>query len=238
MRDSDLDNVQSDRVALEIGKPVEAHTQPRPGSGVCAGRTLMRYGHAALYLFACLLCACAAREVLVPKSGIAPPGVDLSGTWRLRRDANAGQQRINEAIRRTDGIDDRVILRPPEQNERNRGAARSRSNPGGLVHVFLETGTTLKITQTADGLFLSFDRAVVVEYRFGENREVRVGPVMADRVSGWEGRQYVAETLDRNRMKLTERFVLVNHHTLQRTIVFRSKNDEEEVIVQTFDRVG
>jgi hypothetical protein len=198
----------------------------------------MHYGRAALYLCVCLLSACAAREILVPKSGMAPPDVDLSGTWRLRRDAGAGQQRINEAIRRTDGVDDRVILRPPEQRERSRGATRSRRNPGGLVHVFLETGRTLKVTQTGDGLFLSFDRAVVVEYRFGENREVSVGPVIADRVSGWEGREYVAETLDQDSMKLTERFVLVNHHTLQRTIVFRSRKSEEEIIVQTFDRVG
>jgi len=196
----------------------------------------MRYSQAVLCLFVCLLCACAAREILVPKSGAVPEGVDLSGTWRLRKDPGTGPQRINEAIRRTDGVDDRVILRPPEQqNERTAG---SRRNPGGLVHVFLETGTTLKVTQTPDGLFLSFDRAVVVEYRFGENREVRVGPVLADRVSGWEGREYVAETLDQNRMKLTERFALVNRHTLQRTIVFRSKNNEEETIVQMFDRVG
>jgi hypothetical protein len=165
--------------------------------------------------------------------------MDLSGTWRLRKDASAGQRRINEAIRRTDSVDDRVILRPPpRRNERGRVTPGSRRNPGGLVHVFLETGTTLKITQTADGLFLSFDRAVVVEYRFGENREVQVGPVVADRVSGWEGGEYVAETLDQNNMKLTERFALVNRHTLRRTIVFRSKNDDEETIVQTFDRVG
>jgi hypothetical protein len=199
----------------------------------------MRYSRAALYLFACLLCACAAREILVPKGGAAPANMDLSGTWRLRKDASAGERRINEAIRRTDGVDDSVILRPPEQqNERSRVTSGSRRNPGGLVHVFLETGTTLKITQTADGLFLSFDRAVVVEYRFGENREVQVGPVVADRVSGWEGGEYVAETLDQDNMKLTERFALVNRHTLRRTIVFRSKSDEEETIVQTFDRVG
>ena len=199
----------------------------------------MRYSRAALYLFAGLLCACAAREVLVPKSGAAPAGVDLSGTWRLRKDASAGERRIDEAIRRTDGVNDSVILRPPEQqNERNRVGAGSSRNPGGLVHVFLESGTNLKITQTGAGLFLSFDRAVVVEYRFGENREVTLGPVVADRVSGWEGRVYVAETLDQDSMKLTERFALVDHHTLRRTIVFRSKSDEEETIVQTFDRIG
>lgn len=198
----------------------------------------MPCGKFVLCLFAFLLSACAAREVLVPKSGVAPAAVDLSGTWRLRRDQSDGQRQINEAIRRTDGVDDRMILRPPNtQNERYRSAT-PRRNPGGLVHVFLKNGSTLKVTQTTAGLFLSFDRAVVVEYRFGEHRQVRVGPVLAARVSGWEGQAYVAETLDENRMKLTERFELLNRHTLQRTIVFRSKNDEEETLVQVFDLVG
>ena len=198
----------------------------------------MPCGKFVLCLFAFLLSACAAREALVPKSGVAPAGVDLSGTWRLRRDQSDGQRQINEAIRRTDGVEDRMILRPPNtQNERYRSAT-PRRNPGGLVHVFLKNGSTLKVTQTAAGLFLSFDRAVVVEYRFGEHRQVRVGPVLAVRVSGWEGQVYVAETLDENRMKLTERFELLDRHTLQRTIVFRSKNNEEEALVQVFDLVG
>jgi hypothetical protein len=198
----------------------------------------MPFGKFVLFLFACVLCACAAREILVPKSGVAPAGVDLSGTWRLRRDESDGQRRIDEAIRRTDGVNDSIILRPPDSRNDRYGSAGPPRNPGGLVHVFLENGDTLKITQTADGMFLSFDRAVVVEYRFGENRQVRVGPVVAARVSGWEGREYVAETLDEDRMKLTERFALLNKHTLQRTIVFRSKNNEEETLVQTFDLVG
>ena len=198
----------------------------------------MPFGRFVFFLIACLLYACAAREVLTPKSGVAPAGVDLSGTWRLRRDESDGQRRINEAIRRTDGVNDKIILRPLETRNEGSRSARPRRNPGGLVHVFLENGSTLKITQTAGGMFLSFDRAVVVEYRFGENRQVQVGPVVAARVSGWEGQEYVAETLDENRMKLTERFSLINKHTLQRTIVFRSKNNEEETLVQTFDLVG
>jgi hypothetical protein len=199
---------------------------------------MMRFARAALLLCVCLVCACASREVLVPKSGAVPAGVDLSGTWRLRKDAGAQQRRIDEAIRKTDGVDDRIVVRPLPPVDGQRRTARPTRSKGGLVHVFLEHGETLKVTQTAGGLFLSFDRSVVVEYRFGENREVRVGPVIADRVSGWAGRDYVAETLDQNGMKLTERFSLVNRHTLQRTIVFRSRKDEQESIVQTFDRIG
>ena len=203
----------------------------------------MRPGRTAHCLFVCLLSCvvlggCASREVLVPKSGAVPAGVDLSGTWRMRDDTRGSQRRIDEAIRRTDGVSDEDIFLPPDLPTDRNGVSRSRRNTGGLVHVFLENGTTLKITQTGGALFLSFDRAVVVEFRFGENREVQVGPVIADRVSGWEGQAYVAETLGPNSMKLTERFVLVNPHTLQRTIVFRSKSEDEETIVQTFDRIG
>lgn len=114
---------------------------------------------------------------------------------------------------------------------------RRRSRKGGLVYVFLETGSALKVTQTEHGLFISFDRSVVEEFRFGENRLVNVGEVEAQRVTGWDGDQLVVETLDKNGMKLTERFQLKDSgRTLQRQITLRSKKLEEETIVQEFDR--
>lgn len=179
------------------------------------------------------LAACASREVLVPKGAEAPAGVNFSGQWKLRNDVSEQQRRINSAIRQTDGVDDRAI--PPMPT---REGERPRRNRAGLVHVFLEHGDRLKITQTEGGLFLSFDRAVVEEFRFGENREVRVGPVVADRVSGWEGDTYVVETLDHNNMKLSERFsVEQGGDVLRRTITLRGKNMEQRTIFQTFDRV-
>jgi hypothetical protein len=75
-----------------------------------------------------------------------------------------------------------------------------------LVHVFLETGKALKVTQTDSGLFFSFDRSVVEEYRFGENREISVGAISAARASGWDGRTYVIETLDEEGAKLIETY--------------------------------
>lgn len=81
-------------------------------------------------------------------------------------------------------------------------------SPDTLVQVFLEFGNSLKITQTDHGLFVSFDRAIVEEYRFGEQREISVGPIEAQRSSGWEGRSYVIETLDSDNVRLTERYRL------------------------------
>lgn len=180
------------------------------------------------------LAACASREILVPKGAEPPAGISFSGQWKLRNDAAEQQRRINSAIRQTDGVDDRDIMGPAPTGE----GERPRRNHGGLVHVFLEHGEQLKITQTDAGLFLSFDRAVVEEFRFGENREVRVGPVVADRVSGWEHGHYVVETLDQNNMKLTERFSLEDGgNVLRRTITLRGRDQKQRSIFQTFDRV-
>jgi len=183
-----------------------------------------------------LVAGCASREVLEPLPGEPPAGTDLSGYFELSSDRGEIERRISAAIRATDGAGDRVVLRPPEPAARGgrRNAGRVNS---GLVYVFLETGETLKITQTASALFVSFDRAVVEEYRFGENREVRVGQATAQRVSGWVDGDYVIETLGRNGMKLTERYQLSDDgDTLVRRMTFRSKGDETRTVIERYAR--
>ena len=188
------------------------------------------------WLYCCLvLClalgACAEPEILEPRVGTVPAGMDLSGNWLMREIPPEERRRLMEAIRNTDGVDDGKIY------GRRATPGRSRSRNGGVVYVFLETGTALKITQTPHALFISFDRSVVEEFRFGENRIVSIGEVEAQRVTGWQGDQLVVETLDKNSMKLTEQFQLLNGgEVLQRRITFRSKKLEEETIVQVFDR--
>jgi len=183
---------------------------------------------------------CVAPEVLDSRNGIVPVGVNLSGTWQIRTEASANPGRVREAIRKTDGIkDDEYFRGAKRQQSGTRGGSQSRGNKtkGGLAHVFLELGRTLKITQTPDGLFISFDRSVVEEFRFGENRMVSVGEVQGQRVTGWEGDTLVVETLDRNGMKLTDRFrVLQDGALLERRIEFRSKAKERESVIQLFDR--
>ena len=189
-----------------------------------------------------LLClgGCTGPEVLDSRNGIVPAGVNLSGTWQIRTDASANPTRVREAIRKTDGIkDDEYFRDAKRQSSAARGGSQSRrsKSKGGLVHVFLELGRTLKITQTPDGLFISFDRSVVEEFRFGENRMVSVGEVQGQRVTGWEGDTLVVETLDRNGMKLTDRFrLLQGGELLERRIEFRSKAKERESVIQLFDR--
>jgi hypothetical protein len=190
------------------------------------------------FLTLCLmLVACAQPEVLEPRDGTVPAGTDFSGNWLMREIPPEERRRLAEAINKTDGVaDDKVFRRQAPSRSRGRGGGYSVK--GGMVYVFLETGTALKVTQTPHALFISFDRSVVEEFRFGENRIINIGEVEAQRVTGWEGNQLVVETLGRKGMKLTERFQLTdNGDTLQRQITFRSRKLEEETIVQEFDRV-
>lgn len=147
------------------------------------------------------LAACAAKPVLLSKSGANPAGVDLSGRWELRQESGAPLAR---------GGEQEQTIRMPRRTSSRRPQRESRPprEQGPEVQIFLETGKVLKISQTVDGLFISFDRAIVEEYRFGENRIVAIGPIEAQRVSGWEEGAFVIETADEQGMVLTESWAL------------------------------
>lgn len=186
-----------------------------------------------------LVTACATKEVLETKSAAVPPSIDFSGYWSMRTDSPGERDRINKAIGIAAGdtgdviplpLGDRNSPSPRERNERSKGR-------DGLVHVFLQSGKNLKVTQTSHGIFISFDRSVVEEFRFGENRTVSVGAIVAQRVSGWVGDRYVIETLDKNGMKLTEQLSLSDdRQTLQRMIVLRNKDGSEITMNQSYAR--
>ncbi|MBT8077932.1 MAG: hypothetical protein KJO31_05110, partial [Gammaproteobacteria bacterium] len=185
----------------------------------------------AAVLMAMLAAACAEPEILQPHSATTPAGVDFAGYWTLRADESGNQRRLREAIDRTDGIDN---YRPNSASGRTSRSGRAK---GGIVQVFLQVGSSLKVTQTPYALFISFDRYVVEEFRFGENRTVNIGAAEAMRVSGWSGNAYVVETLDKSGMKLTERYELSpDADVLYRHITFRSSKREEESLTQIFDR--
>lgn len=142
---------------------------------------------------ALLLCACSAAPVLISKSATLPSDVDLSGYWTLRSGPDA--------------------LRLPRDGEQmepivatTRATRRKRRGQDVPVRVFLQYGENLKVTQTLYGIFISYDRSIVDEYTFGENREITVGPIEARRVSGWESESFVIETLDESRNRLIEQW--------------------------------
>lgn len=195
----------------------------------------LRIGLFALTVVTVLFGCAAAKEVLIPVRGPVPQGVDFTGEWRMQEDFAAMQDAIESAVRRTDGIDERQLLK----NIMSRSSTSRRSRDvGGLVHVFLENAARLRVTQTDAGLFMAFDRSVVEEYRFGEARIVNKGGAVAQRVSGWDGETYVIETLDQEGgMKLSERYRLEGD-SLNREIVLRSKELEEVRLTQSFARTN
>lgn len=142
--------------------------------------------------------ACGSQPTLEPRAGGNPQQVDLSGRWVLRAGDElpvSHEQRIR-------------VPRSSERRQTNdtRRAQTERRSKGQTVHLFLESGRALKVSQTDYGLFFSFDRAVVEEYNFGENRVVNIGPISAQRVSGWDGPAFVVETMDKEGHVLTERW--------------------------------
>lgn len=138
-----------------------------------------------LLLSAMFITACGSVPTLPSKSADVPDGVDFSGQWHIRQRDNNRQESAMPGVR------EEIVLPGRQRSSRNsrRGSDRS-------VQVFLEFGEDLKITQTAFGIFVSYDRSVVEEFTFGENRIVTIGPIEALRASGWEGDRFVVETLD------------------------------------------
>ena len=180
---------------------------------------------------AVLVAACAAPEVLQPKSAEVPAGVDFSGRWQL-------SDTDGETIRRLDNANPVPVEDILKEAKRARYGRASNSTPGSAVHVFLEAGSRLKITQTDFGIFVSFDRAIVEEYQFGEYRQVNGGPIIASRVSGWEGSAYVIETLDKDGSKLVEQYRLEDAATrLLRKISLWEKGVRKLEVEQVFERL-
>ncbi len=176
-----------------------------------------------------VIAGCAGREPLPAKSAAVPEGVDLTGLWTLRADSRGTNQRIAEAERRASGGGQSLV-------PKGKKAVSKRQSEDVQVHVFLETGQSLKLTQTDHGLFVSFDRAIVEEYRFGEQRTISVGPIIADRVSGWENGAYVIETRDKEGTMLFETYRLESADTMIRTIRIVEGDRASLDVRQVFDR--
>lgn len=178
---------------------------------------------ALLFVFMAITACATHQEALVPHSAVAPDGVDFSGTWVIREEESAGLRSINRAASQVGGSG--------RQSSSRRGSA------SGQVHVFLETGRKLKISQTEHGFFVSLDRSVVEEFRFGESRMISVGQIEAQRVSGWDGSVYTVQTRDKNGMKMIDRFWLSDEgNVLLREITFSGRNGDNATVQQFFDR--
>lgn len=158
-----------------------------------------------------------------------PSGVDLSGNWQLRDNGNrrkgAGEAGSGEPL---------LLMTRSQRQQRER---RQRSSSGASAHVFLEIGESLKVTQTHYGMFISYDRSIVEEYTFGENRLITIGPIEARRVSGWEADAFIVETLDDTSTILFESWRLqADGAVLVRDIRISQGDKESFSHQQVFDR--
>lgn len=172
-----------------------------------------------------ILAGCSSAPVLVSKDPTVPMGVDLSGRWVIRGDSS------NQRFLANSG-EERLI--PSSRVQRSR---RQRSPSGATVHVFIEFGESLKITQTEHGIFVSYDRSIVEEFTFGENRLVSIGPIEAMRVSGWEGQSFVVETVDDTGTTLHEAWYLdADGAVLMRDVRISKGQTDSYKLQQVFDR--
>jgi hypothetical protein len=172
-----------------------------------------------------ILAGCSSAPVLISKDSTVPVGVDLSGRWIIRSDSS------NQRFRARSG-EERLI--PSSRVQRSR---RQRSPSGATVHVFVEFGKSLKITQTKHGIFISYARSIVEEFTFGENRLVSVGPIEAMRVSGWEEQAFVVETIDDSGTTLYEAWQLdADDAVLMRDVRISKGKDDSYKLRQVFDR--
>jgi len=182
---------------------------------------------------ALLVSGCAARPELLPHDASNPAGTDFTGRWELR---SASGEPLTAAVPREEGI--RLTSTKSQRSRsglsRTSGSKRSKSP---AVHVFIENGELLKVTQTEYGLFVAYDRAIVEEFTFGENRVVSLGPIEAQRVSGWQGSDFIVETMDKQGVTLRETWGLVDAgNALNREIVIMDDEEELYTALQVFDR--
>lgn len=143
-----------------------------------------------------LLAGCGSQPPLEPRPGSAPAGIDFAGDWLVESEEGVPLTGI--------AAPEQTIVVPTRDAQRR--PPRPRRDETADVRVFLEAGTRVRITQTPYTLFFAYDRAIVEEYTFGENRLVQVGPVEAQRVSGWDGEVFIVETQGRDGSLLTERW--------------------------------
>lgn len=159
--------------------------------------------HLLLLTLLATLIGCNSKNIILEaKSSFAPSGIDFSGLWQFKDDQVSSHLFLNKNS-----------SEEFKANESKDLSRRQNSLANSSIRLFLETGKLLKITQTEFSLFISYDRSIVEEYSFGENRLVSVGPIQARRVAGWKDDYFLVETLDESGTLLLENWHLQNDGT-------------------------
>ncbi len=131
-----------------------------------------------------LLAGCASSLKLPSPSGAFPSEIEFEGDWRRVESREEDQMEP-----------DRLNL-PTSREATSRRTSGPRAKPGRKVRAFLEYGRQLRVTQLDTAVLISFDRSIVREYRYGEHRMTNVGPIVAERTTGFNGDVLEITTLD------------------------------------------
>ncbi|MEM6513985.1 MAG: hypothetical protein AAF660_13310 [Pseudomonadota bacterium] len=172
----------------------------------------------------CLLAGCAAGLQLPSPSRDFPDDVSFAGDWK------------RSEFREQDEMEpDRLNL--PSTREPTPSVSNTRARPGRKVRSFLEFGRELRITQLDTAILISFDRALVREYRFGEHRMTNVGPIVAERTTGFRGKVLEIVTQDDDGAVMTESWRLQrSDRQLERSVVIVKGNKQLYRLRETYRR--
>jgi hypothetical protein len=182
-----------------------------------------------------LLSACSSGPRLTSE---VPGGVDLSGSWRLNREASEDPQMLIAGLQ--EKMMKRMRRAPPEDMDLPEGGTATHRGPGsgagqtssprtlegqamlaprfrergGFLHA--RYGDALGARLSGDGLVIeqSPSRFVVIRgtsrrtYTPGGHSVVSVADGVADQSSGWKGREFVIDVRPQVGPRLTERYGL------------------------------
>ncbi len=171
------------------------------------------------------LAGCASGLKLPDPSRDFPSDLAFAGDW----------QRVE--FREQDRMEPERLRVPTTRQATSRASSGPKAKPGRKVRSFLEFGKTLRITQLDSAMLISFDRAIVVEYRYGEHRMANVGPIAGERTTGFRGESLEIITLDDDGAQMTETWRLQRRASaLERRVTIVKGNKELYSLRETYRR--
>lgn len=185
----------------------------------------------------CLLClllfsSCASPPDLLAFGQSITADVDLTGSWQ--RDDTISDAKLPRLESITNATQE------PDPGRRVPSKTKKSKGPGAAVLLdgLYLSAKKLRVTQESTAIFVKFDLARVEEYRFGEKRELNVGPIAVLRVSGWEDDRYYIKSITDQHVLIEERYYMSdNGLRLHRDVQIEGKNIPLRTVRQVFNRV-
>lgn len=210
---------------------------------------------AAIVTLAVLLAACASTQV----SSAPSQPVNLSGTWTLNEDLSEDPAAILSSAASSSRSGARSGRRgggggpgagrgggggrsgPPGGGRRGSGGAAGGSRRGPVAEIIDDVTPaedTLTIEQSEDKLRMKYGERDSAYHGFDTSRFVQLAGQDAERLSGWQDRDFIVETSNEDGLTVTERFaVSEDGQRLTQTVEIEADRIPAPVsITRVFDR--